>query len=453
MLQKFIDFLNVGGLPFLFLLVLLEGNPIVGSFIPGQVIVILVGFMISAFDFFSLTSVFIVVFLGAFLGDMLGYYFGKKYGIKGLKTFGVSKDSQIYISSKKFFDKFGFWSIILGREFNLTRSFMPFLAGVCKMKETTFIPVAIFSNLFWTILSLFLGYYFGAVVVNSLEFIFQFVTFLIIYWVILFIVYKSFKVFYHENYFFIKKYAIYNIIYLSFLFFFLFILLLLDYLNLKEIFNSIFAFCYLPYLTLNLGFIPSLNTMFGLVVVIFMFILLYPMAHRVRLLLLFLWGLVIGFLMTISFMSLILLWFKMKLFISVIFLTLLIFYLSILIRESVKKKKLVIILDILLVVFLLIIFLVKYALSGNFHLTLVSFLVGVIECELIIILSHYEIIDKYLSTSVSKNSIAKDLEREEEEKKKLEEEKKKKQAYKNKMHAFLRKAKRKSHNWIRFRKK
>lgn len=447
------DFLNIGGLPFLFILVLLEGNPIVGSFIPGQVIVILVGFMISAFGFFSLPSVFVVVFVGAFLGDLAGYYFGKKYGIKGLKTFGMSKNSQIYLSSKKFFEKFGFWSIILGREFNLTRSFMPFLAGVCKMKQSTFIAVAIISNLFWTTLSLFLGFYFGAIVVNSLEFVFQFVTFLIIYWAILFVVYKSFKVFYHENYFFIKKYAIYNIIYLSFLFFFLVTLLLLDSLNLKENFNDIFSFCYLPYLTLSLGFLPSLNTIFGLVTIIFMFILLYPMVHRVRILLLFLWGLVIGFLMTISFMSLILLWFKMKLFISVIFLTLLIFYLSIVIRESVKKKKWVVILDVLLVFLLFVIFLVKYALSGNFHLTLISFLVGVIECELIIILSHYEILDKYLSISVSKNAIAKNLEKEEEEKRKLEEEKKKKKLSKNKVNAFLRKAKRKSKNWIKFRKK
>ena len=192
MYDTFLNLILFGGLPLLFILIFLESTPFFGVFIPGQFLLILVGFLISTTNIYSLHIAIIIVFFAAFLGDVCVYFFARKYGVDGIKRFGVSENSSIYRSSAVFFKKFGDSSIILGRQFNLTRAFMPSLAGILKMHPGRFIFFAFISAILWTLVSIYLGYYFGILIIDKLNFILGFFAFLLIYVIFIYLIYRSF---------------------------------------------------------------------------------------------------------------------------------------------------------------------------------------------------------------------------------------------------------------------
>lgn len=399
MLDGFLELLILGGLPFLFLLVFLEGNPVVGSFIPGQVLTILVGFVIATTGIFNIYLAVIVVFIGALLGDLLGYYFGKKYGVKGLKFFGLSEKSTIYVSSEKFFKKFGPWSIILGREFNLTRAFMPFFAGVFQMKYKKFGIFVLISNFIWATLSLFLGFYFGVVVIDKINFLFWFIAFVFVYSIIVRMIYKTFMDFNEKNSILHKYYGLKNIFFIFITFIFLIVFLFYGKWGFKRIFNEHFVFLFFPSLYYYADIVFSKFYLFILLWSNFMFLIF---KRNIRLIILFMWGgmilLFISFIFNL-FMARI---YGFTLYIWVVFFTLLIFYSYILIDNYVKNKILKKKFEFLTIFYLFFSLIAMFAYTEDLFLVLVSFFVGAIACEIIILLSHYQILDKSLSDSLNK---------------------------------------------------
>jgi len=293
LLRSFFDLVESGGLSILFLLVFLEGNPAIGSFIPGQIIVIFIGFLISVkVVSFNLYWTIFLVFLGAFLGDLLGYYLGKRLGVKGLDMFGIKKTSKIYKASYSFFKKYGHWSIVLGREFNLTRAFIPFFAGCFKMRFSLFLGFAFFSCVFWALLSVYLGYYFGFIIVENFNFIMEFMLFLIVYFGIVFFIYGNFKTFYKEKATLVKKYSIHNFFFIGLLLLFIFIFLF----SLKHgrvvYFNKLFSFLDRINMAYSLKFIFSRPFFyFGF---LFMFLILI-LKKKFRMLFAYFWSLVFSF--------------------------------------------------------------------------------------------------------------------------------------------------------------
>lgn len=392
-LNGFFDLVKDGGLPFLFLLIVLEGNPIVGSFIPGQVIVIFVGALISSYGIFSLKMTVLVAFLAAFIGDLFGYYLGKKYGVKGLEAFGVSKDNSLYKASYSFFNKYGMWSIFLGREFNLTRAFMPFLAGAFKMRYFTFISMALFSCFFWAVLSVSLGYYFGFIIVENFNFIMEFVLFLVVYVVFVLFVYRSMRIFYNENRGFLRRYAIHNFVFMGFLTSVFVSMIFVFKWNYVQLVNDYFAFLYFPSFYLYFNFLTSNSFLFFLYFVI-VFVLVYKQEYK--LFAVYLWSIAIIFLFYFIMRLFLEKWFGISPTFSIILYTLFIFYFWVVIEICYKRTKKFYYYNFVLVLFLLFMFLSNFSLSGNLFSVLFSFIIGVIGCELLWILSHYQILDKCL---------------------------------------------------------
>ena len=273
MLEGFLNILLIGGLPLLFLLVLIEGNPFIGSFVPGQVLTILVGFMIATTNSFNLYITICVVFFGALFGDIIGYYIGKKYGYNGLKIFKLDKKSMIYKSSENFFKKFGVFSIILGREFNLTRAFMPFFAGIFKMDTKKFIFLAIISNLIWSLLSILLGFYFGIIVIDKLNLFFYFLVFLLIYSIIIRIIYRSFIEFNKKNDILHRYYGLRNIFGMFVLLISLILFLFYGKWGYKTLFNEQFVILFMPSLYYVGGVLLSKFFLFFLIWLLLMFLI------------------------------------------------------------------------------------------------------------------------------------------------------------------------------------
>jgi membrane protein DedA with SNARE-associated domain len=129
--------------------------------IPGDGILIFLGAFIGLgkVDFIPLL---IVSTIGSSLGFSATYYIGKKLGLSIVQhksfTF-ISTNSIEKVSS--WFQKYGWWMIVLNRFLAGTRAIISFFAGITNLNFKKSIILSTISSLAWNILLLYLGLQFG----------------------------------------------------------------------------------------------------------------------------------------------------------------------------------------------------------------------------------------------------------------------------------------------------
>ena len=153
----------IGGYPFLFLTVVLEGVPLVGTLVPGHVSLIVSGFLIKV-GVFNVWITLLLGISGALLGDYLGYYLGKKYGlslIDKLKPYFFITNKHIKKAQDLLANHTG-KAMVIGRLSPMTRALMPFLVGTNKTSDKQFWKFNIIGGCIWAVSSIILGFAFGA---------------------------------------------------------------------------------------------------------------------------------------------------------------------------------------------------------------------------------------------------------------------------------------------------
>ena len=75
--------------------------------------------------------------------------------------------------TQAFYEKFGAFSIVMGRFVPIVRTFVPFLAGVAQMPYRTFFIYNVIGGVAWISTLMYAGYLFGNItwVKNNLTFI------------------------------------------------------------------------------------------------------------------------------------------------------------------------------------------------------------------------------------------------------------------------------------------
>jgi len=145
-----------------FLAALVETAPFIGLFLPGQVVVI-IGGVAAQQGLIRFPGVVLAAALGAVLGDWIGYRLGRTYGEawfkKHRKLFLL--EHVPYDRAKYYFKKYGGITVLLGRFYNITRSFTPFIAGTARMRRSVFILYNMLGSLLWGFVSVLVGYIFG----------------------------------------------------------------------------------------------------------------------------------------------------------------------------------------------------------------------------------------------------------------------------------------------------
>lgn len=101
----------------------------------------------------------ILAMAGACLGNALGYFMGK-YGdptslAKYEAIFGIGPREKNWL--QKQIEKNGFWFIVGGKFHNLTRAFVPYLAGSHHMSGRKFWFANLLGSSLWAVLILLLG--------------------------------------------------------------------------------------------------------------------------------------------------------------------------------------------------------------------------------------------------------------------------------------------------------
>ncbi len=172
----------------------------VGITIPGAILIVLIGF-ISASGFLDFWYLLLVIVLGSILGDLLSYYFGthnklfKDDDNKVLKLKHINK-------AKTFFKLYKAKSIFMSKFIGEIRPIIPFVAGMYKLNKKYFFLIDTFSIFIWSIFYLFIGFLLGQVwnVIMSWStrigiFIISFISFIIIFYALDWIVIKKGKQF------------------------------------------------------------------------------------------------------------------------------------------------------------------------------------------------------------------------------------------------------------------
>ena len=103
-----------------------------------------------------------ILIVAAVLGDAVNYFVGSKLGVRAFEN----KNSRIFKPAyldrtQAFYDKYGAFSIVMGRFVPIVRTFVPFLAGVAQMPYRRFFIYNLIGGVAWISSLTYAGYVFG----------------------------------------------------------------------------------------------------------------------------------------------------------------------------------------------------------------------------------------------------------------------------------------------------
>ena len=164
-IQQFIEWIiHNGGLYVLLAVVFAETGLFVGFFLPGDSLLFAAGLYTNelAEDFFNVhySVIIIMVIVASILGNMVGYWFGRKTGpmiFQKKDTFFFRKKH--LLRAKEFYEEYGKGTIFLAKFLPLIRTFAPIVAGIVKMKRSTFHFYNVMGSIAW-VTSMMLGGHF-----------------------------------------------------------------------------------------------------------------------------------------------------------------------------------------------------------------------------------------------------------------------------------------------------
>ena len=155
-----------GGMVLLLLVIFAENGLVIGFFLPGDSLIFLAGLICYSKPELlnvDIQALVISMFLAAITGSLAGYYFGRRIGPPLFER----KDSMIFKRkyldlTKKYYDKHGGKTLVMGRFLPVIRTFAPIVAGVIKVPLSTFMIYNLVGGALWISSLGFLGYFLGS---------------------------------------------------------------------------------------------------------------------------------------------------------------------------------------------------------------------------------------------------------------------------------------------------
>lgn len=127
---------------------LCESLAVVGLFIPGFVVMGIVGGLVSA-EILELIPTLLWAIAGAIVGDGISYYIGYRFKEQLPNYWPFRRFPQWLERGKNFFIHHGGKSIVIGRFVGPVRPFIPVVAGMMNMKPRNFLIANVFSAILW----------------------------------------------------------------------------------------------------------------------------------------------------------------------------------------------------------------------------------------------------------------------------------------------------------------
>jgi membrane protein DedA with SNARE-associated domain/membrane-associated phospholipid phosphatase len=131
-----------------FLIAACESIAIIGTLIPGTIIMTALGTLAGA-GVVPLWSTIGWAILGAIVGDNFSYFIGR-YFKEGLRHSWIFRYyPQLLETGEKFFLKYGILSVFIGRFIGPVRALVPVVAGMLGMKPIRYVTVSVLASICW----------------------------------------------------------------------------------------------------------------------------------------------------------------------------------------------------------------------------------------------------------------------------------------------------------------
>jgi membrane protein DedA with SNARE-associated domain len=131
-----------------FLAAIIEAVAILGTFLPGTVVVMGVAGAAAAAGQ-PMLPFLAVAALGAVLGDYLSYWIGYRYRFVVRQWWPLAQRPQVMAGADRFFARYGAYSVALCRFSPVLRSTVPLVAGITGMSRGRFLIANVTSALLW----------------------------------------------------------------------------------------------------------------------------------------------------------------------------------------------------------------------------------------------------------------------------------------------------------------
>jgi membrane-associated protein len=143
------------------LIIFAETGLVVMPLLPGDSLLFVAG-AVTAIAGLNIHLFVAILIFAAVLGDSVNYFVGSKLGLKAFDN----KNSRIFkqeylLRTQAFYEKYGAFSIVMGRFVPIVRTFVPFLAGVAQMPYRTFFTYNVIGGVVWITSLTYAGYLFG----------------------------------------------------------------------------------------------------------------------------------------------------------------------------------------------------------------------------------------------------------------------------------------------------
>jgi membrane protein DedA with SNARE-associated domain len=152
-----------------FVFALLESLAIVGIFVPGIVLLFIVGAVVGL-DGPLFLACWIAAAGGALIGDGISYWLGYRYSDHIPRIWPLSRRPDMLAAGQTLFARHGGKGVFIGRFIGPIRPVVPLLSGMMALKPTVFLFFAIPACLLWAPLYLLPGMLFGASLELAAEF-------------------------------------------------------------------------------------------------------------------------------------------------------------------------------------------------------------------------------------------------------------------------------------------
>jgi membrane protein DedA with SNARE-associated domain len=131
-----------------FLAAIIEAVAVVGTIVPGTVIVMGVAGAAAAAGQ-PVIPILLVAILGAVIGDFVSYWVGYRFRFRVRQWWPLATRPYLMASADRFFERYGSYSVALCRFIPVLRSLVPLVAGISGMSRRRFLIANVASALVW----------------------------------------------------------------------------------------------------------------------------------------------------------------------------------------------------------------------------------------------------------------------------------------------------------------
>jgi membrane-associated protein len=153
LLAPFIFYIVVAGIVFI------ETGLLFGFFLPGDSILFSAGLVAAAHGNINIVILVTAIFLAAFFGDQVGFVIGRVVGRPYLDKKKSPRIKRMIVKSEAFYEKYGWWAVVIARYFPWIRTFVPPIAGAAKMNYYKFLSANALGAFLWGVGITLAGFY------------------------------------------------------------------------------------------------------------------------------------------------------------------------------------------------------------------------------------------------------------------------------------------------------